>query len=107
MTDYVELGPTPAEEDCEPLGPNYDPARARAECRAFINQLRRQFGEPPAGAAFVIRSNPHDFGSYLEVAVRFSDRDEAAIGFAFLVEREALGRWDEEARRELASLVAG
>ena len=50
MRDYIDIGATPASENCEQLGPNYDPQRARAECRAFIAQLRRQFGPEPEGA---------------------------------------------------------
>ena len=29
MRDYVAIGSTSAEEDCETLGPNYDPIKAR------------------------------------------------------------------------------
>jgi hypothetical protein len=102
MIDYVEIGSTPAEEDCEQLGPNYDPEQARLECRTFIGQLRRQFGEEPAGARLVVKSNPHDFGTYLEVAVKFSDENEEAAEYAFKLESESPAQWDDAALIELS-----
>jgi len=41
MIDYLELGPSPCDEDCEQLGANYDPARARLECRALKRKEER------------------------------------------------------------------
>jgi hypothetical protein len=105
MRDKLELAPTPVEEDCEQLGPNYNPARARAECKAFIGQLKRQFGDPPPGASLIVTSNHHDFGTYHEVAVRFEDGDRDAVGYAFRLEAELPDHWDDEAKRELG-LVA-
>jgi eukaryotic-like serine/threonine-protein kinase len=52
MTDYLELGPCPCDEDCEQLGANYDHGRARLECRVLRDQLIRQFGPPPEGAYY-------------------------------------------------------
>jgi hypothetical protein len=101
MIDYLELGPVPADENCEQLGPNYDPAKATRECRAYVNQLRRQFPDPPFGADFVIKTFSHEFGSYKEVCVRFSDISDEAVDFAYRVEDEAPANWDDEARREL------
>ena len=95
----LELGPTPHEEPCEQVGDNYNPIQAKRECRAFINQLKRMFGECE-GARFVITSNPHDFGSYFEVVVKFNN-NEQAIDYAFMVEEKCPARWDEEAKLEL------
>ena len=47
MSDYLELGPCPYDENCEQLGKGYDPAQARLECRVLRDQLIRQFGPPP------------------------------------------------------------
>lgn len=99
--ETLTLGPTPASEACEQLGAHYDPANARAECRAFIGQLIRVFGEPPDGARLVVVSNPHDFGAYLEVGVRFDGDDQRAAEYAYRLESEAPGEWDEAARAEL------
>jgi hypothetical protein len=107
MRQVMELAPTPTEERCEQVGSRgYDADRARAECRAFVNQLRRQFGEPPEGASLFIKSNTHDGDSYLEVAVRFDDSVRAAIDYAFRVERKLPARWDREALAEIRDFLA-
>lgn len=100
--DYVDIGPTPASEDCEQLGPNYNPNKARAECKAFINQIRRERGEEPFGARLTIKSNPHDFGTYLEVVCKFDENNEEAAEYAFSCECTA-EYWDDEAKAELAA----
>jgi len=100
MRDYIDIGPTPVDESCEQLGPNYNPARAKAECRAYINQLRRVYGEEPEGARLRITSNPHDFGTYHEVVCNFDDEYPASVEYAFKLE-EGCENWDEEARAEL------
>ena len=95
MIDYLEIGPTPAEEDCEQLGPNYDPEKARAECKRFIAAIRATVGPEPEGARLVIRPNSHDFGTYYEVAVRFDSDSEQAEDYAYRVETGAPSRWIE------------
>jgi hypothetical protein len=102
MRDKLEIGPTPSGESCEQLGPNYDPAKARRECRAFVNQLTRVFGCPPGNARFCITSNPHDFGTYHEVAVAYDDESKEENDFAYRVEAESPEYWDDEAKSELA-----
>jgi hypothetical protein len=82
--DYIGIGPAPAEEECAQVGsPDYA-RRARAECRRFIELLRRTFGEEPEGAQLMIKSNPHDFGAYYEVVCYYEEGNE-----------EAPTRWDQ------------
>lgn len=100
MRDYIDIGSTPANEDCEQLGPNYDAQKARKECRAFIHQILRELGPEPEGANLAIKSNPHDFGTYLEVVCYFDDKNEKARNYAFRCEDTAVD-WDTIARREL------
>ena len=104
MRDYLDLSPTPVNEPCamvEPTG-DYMP-RMRAECRAFVHQLERAFPQAlEAGCSFRVKSNSHDFGSYLEVQVRFDDEDEAQTEWAFMIENDLPEAWDDEARAELA-----
>jgi hypothetical protein len=100
MTDYVDIGPSPCNEDCECLGPNYNPDRSRVECRAFIGQIRRELGEEPAGARLRIKSNSHDFGIYLEVVCNYDDDNEDAANYAYRCE-DTSGDWDTIARQEL------
>jgi hypothetical protein len=107
MTDYLEIGSTPAEEECEQLGPGYRPDVARAECRLYIRAIKQVCGEPPEGARFIIRSNPHDSGTYHEVAVKFDENNEEARNYAFKCESDAPGEWPENLKGEAAALREG
>lgn len=91
--DSIEIGSAPAEEDCaQTTDPDYA-ARARAECRRFIDLIRRTLGPEPEGARLVVVGNPHEFGTYYEVACRFEGDDEAASTYAYRCEGEAPTRW--------------
>jgi hypothetical protein len=94
MRDELSIGPTPSGETCEQLGPHYDATKARRECSAFVEQLRRVFGPEPEGARFRITSNPHDFGSYYDVVVVFDDENPEAVAYAFKVEGATPESWD-------------
>ena len=52
-------------------------------------------------ASLIVKSFPHDFGSYREVCVRFEDTDPVATGYAFDLERDTPEQWDAIARYEL------
>lgn len=104
--DRLELGPVPYEESCQQVGTkDYDSVMARAECAAFRNQIRRVCGDEPEGAKIVIKRNPHDFGSYYEVAVSYDETLKDAIDYAFRVESTDIPNWDEIARKELGIKV--
>jgi len=95
MIDYVEIGPVPANEDCEQLGPDYDPCKAREECKRFISTIRHALGKEPFGAALCVCGHPHDFGTYYDVAVKFDDSYPEAVDYAFLVESDTPTEWEE------------
>lgn len=99
--DIYEIGPVPDMEDCAQVGQDDYTDRARRECRAYIGQLKRQFGEQPEGCRFYIKANPHDFGTYHEVALKYDNRNEMAIMYAIRVEEDTPSYWDEQARKEL------
>lgn len=102
MLDYIDYGPVPYGEECEQLGDRYDAQKARAECAAYVSQLYRLFGErKPDGVTLVIKSNPHDFGTYLSVCARVNDDNEQATEFAYDIEDELPEFWDTEAIEEL------
>ena len=106
MRDYITLGPCPCDEDCAQVGQDDYSERSRKECRAYFCQLRRQFGEEPEGTMFGAKSFPHDLGSYREVVIYYNSENGAALDFAYKVEDELPGEWDEEARKELGLEVA-
>jgi len=107
MVETIEIGPAPCEEGCaQVVDANYS-ERSRAECRAFINQIKRVMGEPPEGVGLFIKSNAHDFGTYREVAVKVTggltaEARETALGYAYRCESDSPETWDDAARVELA-----
>ncbi|ABX19846.1 hypothetical protein L0Y81_30040 (plasmid) [Burkholderia multivorans] len=106
MVETIEIGPAPCDEACAQVGDMRYLERSRAECTAFINQIRRTLGEPPDGASLFIKSSAHDFGTYWEVVVKVTgglsaDAREAAIAYAYRCESESPTTWDDDARREL------
>jgi len=113
VRDHICIGPTPAAETCAQVGAADYQSTARRECRAFINQIRREFGPEPDGARLFIKSNPHDFGSYLEVCCEYDqpeDHDENAPSGASVALEYALkcespsDRWDGAALDELSAV---
>lgn len=94
MRDYISLGPVPAYEECAGVGSAGYHERARAECSRYKQQLLRQFGEPPEGGRFGIKTFPHDFGSYHEVVIYYDDDYPDSLKFAIDVENNLPGEWD-------------
>lgn len=94
MSDYLNIGSTPAEESCLPAGhPN-----ARRECTIYCRQLEREF----PGGNFRVKGFPHDFGTYYEVVAGLGTELEREAAFA--AEGEVSPTWDEEARKGLWAL---
>lgn len=92
--DSISLGPTPAAENCQQLGPLYDAIAARLEVARFRDLLVSLF-PPPAGARYKIASNAHDFGTYYDLEIVFNDADEEAAEYAYMVEGAAPEYWPE------------
>lgn len=94
--EYLNIGPTPPEEDCLP---NTHP-QARAEVEIYKRQLEREF---PAGR-FSVKSFPHDFGTYWEVVAWYGEELDRATNQAAWEAECGQGVWDAQAREELAAL---
>lgn len=110
MREHICIGPTPAGENCAQVGAADYYNTAWRECRAFMNQIRREFGSEPEGARLFIKTNAHDFGPYLEVCCEYDqpeDHDENAPSGASVALEYALkcespsDRWDTQALEEL------
>lgn len=93
-TDYLELGPTPAAEDCQQLGENYDAIKAREEMKRYIELLRKKFGPEPDGAALKVKWFNHDFGVYGEVVCWFTEEKEASKEYAYKLEGNLPTTWE-------------
>ena len=101
MWDLVYVGSSPPEETCAQVGRDDYYTRARRECAAYINLLRRTVGPEPEGARLSITRCPHDFGEYLEVVCHFDSDKRDAIDYALRCESDGPSRWDEQALLEL------
>jgi hypothetical protein len=116
MIDYLDIGPTPSAETCQQVGArDYDHEIARLECRAYVSLLTRfaeaecarrgyHFGDTTCSLR--IRSHAHEFGAYLEVAVRYDEDHEEATDLAYWIEANAPETWDDEARAYLDRMIS-
>ena len=95
MLDYIELGSAPPEEECIQISDkgNYLSAM-REECNRYKELLQRKFSDRPQGVYFAIKKFYHDFGSYLEVVVKFDDENEEQVNYAYHVENNLPGTWN-------------
>ena len=103
MINKIEIGPTPSDENCAQVGSDRYGKVWRAECKAFINQIRRVCGNEPDSASLIITSNPHDFGTYHEVAVKYRTNSPEGLAYALKVESTPIHRWDNMAYDELTA----
>lgn len=103
--DYLTIGSSPTEEDCAQVGSGNYEYQSKLECKAFIHQLRRVFGEEPEGASLSIKSFPHDFGTYREVVCYYDPDEGLASEYAFRLENDTPAKWDTEALEELSKEV--
>ena len=94
MRDYIEIGSTPCEENCQQV-PYQDHELAMREVRQFIEAIRKVVGVEPPGAHLRVRANPHDFGTYHEVVCYYDTNNEAAAEYAFDCENKAPRTWEE------------
>jgi hypothetical protein len=96
MRDYIDIGSSPAAEDCVQVGTEDYSILAREECKRFIEFIRKHKGPEPENARLAIKGNPHDFGTYYEVVCYFDDEDEKAVEYAFACESDLPETWDAE-----------
>jgi hypothetical protein len=66
----------------------------RAEVNRFKDVLEKAY-PPPEGAYLKVKTEPHDFGSYMSVFVAFDETNQEAIDYAFMLEGNIPGTWNE------------
>lgn len=104
--EYYEIGPNPWGEECAQIGEDGYNARARAECRAFINQILRHYPAPNEFCTLTTKGFSHDFGRYYEVVVPITKNVKADIIYEWISQIEGdpkkmLENWDQESLAEL------
>lgn len=102
----LSIGSSPWGEDCAQTANEGYEVRARKECQVFAAQLERFYvaakGRPiPRGLRLETTENPHDFGTYYEVAAIAAEDDAEAIEAAEFLSDHGPEEWDEQARTEL------
>lgn len=102
MMETLNIGCTPIDEPCAQVGQEDYARQAKLGCRALMAQLERAYPCPEGANAWLfIKANPHDFGTYYEVEVKFDEEDSAACDWAYLIEASLPERWDAEAIKSL------
>lgn len=95
MRDYIHIGPVPAGESCAQVGEVDYTIKSIKECKRFIEQLKRQFGEPPTKAQLETKTFQHDFGEYKEVVCYFDDEDKDSVEYCFMIEGNSPEEWED------------
>ena len=68
----------------------------RAECRRFLELIRKKLGVEPPGARLAVKANPHDFGTYYDVVCWFDDEYEEARHYALRCESQSPTTWQDD-----------
>ena len=93
MRPYIEIGPSPCNENCVQVGDDNYATAAREECLRFIQLIRNTLGPEPVGAELKVKGFPHDFGTYYEVVCYYNEDDEVSTQYAFNCESGAPDTW--------------
>lgn len=108
MFEYLELGSAPADEPCAQVGSENYSEQAHKETKVYINQLYRVlesmgFTEDklPPDFSIIRKSNPHDFGTYYEAAVKYRFDNEVSCDIAYELENNLPLKWDEISIQQL------
>lgn len=95
--DYVSIGCSPAEEECvqvESTGSYYKPMME--ECRRYCEFLNKRFPDcDKYNCVLRVKTFPHDFGTYAEVVCWYDTEDEESSAYAYIIEGNSPGRWNE------------
>ena len=95
MRNSISISGTPTGEDCVQVSSHEDYMPAmRAECNRYLDMLRKRFPNCDR-VQLVIHSNPHDFGSYLDISVKYDDNDNIAEQQAYFIENNEPENWTD------------
>lgn len=98
MRDYINIGPTPNNEDCSQVGTDYYHIKSKIETKAFMQQLYREFPEvlKTKTLSFSVKTFQHEFGSYKEVVLNYDDSNEEEYEMVFDIDKKIPSNWDAE-----------
>jgi hypothetical protein len=111
MINFSNLGSAPFGEKCTEWNADNYFYLAGKECNIYVRQLWRMLEKlgthkenAPDFFNIVIRSNPNDFGTYFEVAVRYNEDDKTSLNLACYLSSNVPEFWDDEAKKELCQI---
>lgn len=98
MRDSIYIGSSPCDEDCVQVGAEDYYNRVKKECQEFIKLIREKLGPEVGGARLVIKSNPHDFGTYLSVECTYPEESKLGLAYALACESHGPETWEDHER---------
>ena len=97
LTEYVELGSTPAGESCAQVGADGYYDLMKVESKRYIEMLQKRFPQhEEVGISFRNKSFPHDFGSYHEVCAVYFESNELASNVAWQMQDDCPEYWADD-----------
>jgi len=96
MRDYITIGPVPAGEPCAQVGEQDYLEKSTKECKRFIKQLKKQFGQPPQNTSLQMKTFHHEFGMYHEVVCYYNTDDSEGEEYCLAIEAEMPEFWEVE-----------
>jgi hypothetical protein len=100
MRDFIELGPTPTDEESSQMGQENFYEMNKIECEVYRRQLQQMF----PNVNFRTKLFPYEPEEYREVVVVFDDDNPESVDGAFRVEANLPDRWSDDAKRWLQEL---
>jgi hypothetical protein len=96
MRDFIEIGSSPAEEDCVQVSRTKPyTTEMIAECKRFRDLIRKKLGAEPEGAELVIKAFLHNFSTYYLVVCYYDSDLPKSYKYALDCEAKAPSRWEE------------
>ncbi|MFH0921809.1 MAG: hypothetical protein V1913_15785 [Fibrobacterota bacterium] len=92
----IPIGTTPTMEECVMVDPktNYLPAM-KEEANRFRAMLLDRFSLFHL-VRYKVRSNPHDFGNYIDIEIEYDNSCEKSTDQAFFIERNLPDTWEDK-----------
>jgi D-alanine-D-alanine ligase-like ATP-grasp enzyme len=95
FNEYLEIGNVPSGENCVQVSDKHDYMPAmRAETQKYKEMLLKRFPNCDL-IELSIKSCPHDFGSYLDIRVKFDDNNDKSISQAYFIEANLPEKWSD------------
>jgi len=103
--EWLELDPTPANEECQQVGPKYDRQLALIEAKLFIRQMQEQFPNH-SDVEYKIKNYYSGDYSYYEVRIVYDPNCEVSIEQAYDIESNVWTEWTDKNRAILNGCIA-